>query len=348
MKLSTTLNYSGDVLTAANEVSELEAAGLDCVWVAEGYSVDAATMMGYLAARTKRIEIGSGIVNVYSRTPTLLAMTFAGLDVISGGRANCGIGASGPQVIEGFHGIPYLQPTQRIRETIEVCRMTWRRDPVDFHGRTIEIPLPESEGTGLGRPLKIVNHLERANIPIWWAALKGLSVEAAAEVADGWIPAFFAPEFASRVWGETLARGAKKRSADLEPLKILAGGVVKITDSPHEKEAVLDAGRANAALYIGGMGARGRNFYNDIFAAYGWEKEAEQIQDLYLDGQRTAAEAAIPRTYLEASSLVGSASEVKEKLSLYAEVGVTHLQMMLHGSTSEKVATIETIRTFVE
>jgi F420-dependent oxidoreductase-like protein len=348
MKLSVMLNYSGDILAAADEVAALEKAGLDCVWVAEAYSFDAISMMGYLAARTERVEIGSAIVNVYSRTPTLLAMTFAGLDSVSGGRVNCGLGASGPQVIEGFHGIAFEKPMQRIRETIEVCRATWRREIIDFHGRAIDIPLPAGEGTGLGKPLKLINHPVRSSIPIWWASLKGRSVEATAEVADGWIPVFYIPEMADRVWGDALALGARTRDPELGPLRILAGGSVTITDDADLVTRVLDRGRPQAALYVGGMGARGKNFYNDIMSAYGWEGEAKAIQDLYLDGHKAEAAAAIPRDYLEASALVGPLGHIKERLVAYKEAGVTHLQMGLGGSLETKVRTVETMRGLVD
>jgi F420-dependent oxidoreductase-like protein len=342
------LHYSGDVVTAANEVTALERAGLDCVWVAEAYSFDAISMMGYLAAKTERVEIGSAIVNVYSRTATLLGMTFAGLDAVSGGRIHCGLGASGPQVIEGFHGIAYEQPMRRIRETIEVCRATWRREVINYHGKTIDIPLPAGEGTGLGKPLKLINHPVRSSIPIWWAALKGKSVEATAEVADGWIPTVFVPERASLVWGDALAIGSKKRLSELGSLQILAGGAVKITDDADVVTKVLDAGRPQTALYVGGMGARGKNFYNDIMSAYGWEGEAKHIQDLYLEGKKEEAAAAIPRDYLAGAALVGPRGHVEERLAAYDEAGVTHLQIGLSGSLEDKVATVEALRTMVD
>ncbi|MEI7591877.1 MAG: LLM class F420-dependent oxidoreductase [Actinomycetes bacterium] len=348
MKLSVMLNYSGDVIAAAEEVSALEKAGLDCAWVAEAYSFDAISMMGYLAGQTERVEIGSAIVNVYSRTATLLAMTFAGLDAISAGRINCGLGASGPQVIEGFHGVAYEKPMQRIKETIEVCRSTWRREVIDYHGKTIDIPLPADEGTGLGKPLKLINHPVRDSIPVWWASLKGLSVEATAEVADGWIPVFFVPELADRVWGDALAVGTKKRLSNLGPLQTLAGGAVTITDDRDLATRVLDRGRAQTALYVGGMGARGKNFYNDIMSAYGWEGEAKIIQDLYLDGKKSEAEAAIPMDYLEASALVGPIGHIKDRLVAYKEAGVTHLQMGLGGSIETKMKTVETMRELVD
>jgi F420-dependent oxidoreductase-like protein len=348
MKLSTAINYAGDVKGMVDEVGALEKAGLDAVWIPEAYSFDAISIMGYLAARTEKIEIGSAIVNVYSRTPTLLGMTFAGLDYVSGGRIHCGLGASGPQVIEGFHGIPYEKPMQRIKEVIEVCRQVWRREVIDYHGQVIDIPLPAGEGTGLGKPLKLINHPVRSSIPVWWAALKGKSVEATAEVADGWIPVFYVPEKADLVWGDALELGRRKRSPELGPLQILAGGTVRITEDPDTITKVLDAGRPQAALYVGGMGARGKNFYNDIMSAYGWEAEAKEIQDLYLDGKKEEAAAKIPRSYLESASLVGPRSFVQERVAAYAESGVTHLQLGLSGSLEQKLATVEAMRALVD
>ena len=348
MKLSMMLNYAGDAKAAADEVVQLEKAGVDAVWVAEAYSFDAISMMGYLAAKTQTMEIGSAIVNVYSRTPTLMAMTFAGLDYVSGGRIICGLGASGPQVIEGFHGVAYEKPMARIKETMEVCRAVWRRDVIDYHGKTIDIPLPAGEGTGLGKPLKLINHPVRADIPLYWASLKGKSVEATAEVADGWIPVFYIPEKADRVWGDALELGNRKRDPKLGPLNIVAGGTVAIGDDlPVDK--ILDMGRPQAALYVGGMGARGKNFYNDIMSAYGWEGEAKTIQDLYLDGKKAEAAAAIPADYLSAATLVGPAGYVKERVAAYKESGVTYLQMGLIGrSLDEKMRTVEQLRSIVD
>jgi F420-dependent oxidoreductase-like protein len=342
------LNYSGDPKAAADEVGTLEKAGLDCVWVAEAYSFDAISMMGYLAGRTERVEIGSAIVNVYSRTATLMAMTFAGLDYVSGGRINCGLGASGPQVVEGFHGVAYERPMQRIKEYMEVCRQVWRREVINYHGRTVDIPLPAGQGTGLGKPLKLINHPVRPTIPLWWASLKGKSVEATAEVADGWIPVFYIPDKADMVWGDALELGTRKRSPDLGPLQIVAGGACVITDDQDRITKVLDAGRPQAALYVGGMGARGKNFYNDIMCAYGWEAEAKTIQDLYLDGKKDEAAAALPSDYLGAASLVGPLGHVKERVLAYKQAGVTHLQLGLTGSLEQKVATVEQMRKLVD
>jgi F420-dependent oxidoreductase-like protein len=344
MKLSTTLNYAGDMKAAADEAVALERVGLDCLWVAEAYSFDAVTMLGYLAARTDQVEIGSAILNVYSRTPALIAMTFAGLDAISKGRANCGLGASGPQVVEGFHGVAYAHPTKKISETIEVCRMVWRRELVEFHGATIDIPLPAGQGTGLGKPLKLVNHPVRETIPIWWASLKPKSVEATARMAEGWIPIFYIPELATRVWGDSLARGRAQRDPELGPLQILAGGRVRITEDAQEIQATLDAGRPQAALYIGGMGARGKNFYNDILVAYGWEKEAKEIQELYLEGKRDEAARKVPSGFLEATALVGPAGHVAERLAAYKQSGVSHLQLQLKGPLDSRIRTLELLR----
>ncbi len=348
MKLSVMLNYSGDVVAAANEAIELEKAGLDCVWVAEAYSFDAISMMGYLAGRTERLEIGSAIVNIYSRTPTLLAMTAAGLDAVSGGRVNLGLGASGPQVIEGFHGVPYEKPLARTRETIEICRAVWRREVIDHHGPTVDIPLPDGQGTGLAKPLKLINHPVRDAIPIWIASLKGKSVEMTAQLADGWIPIFYVPDKADRVWGDALAAGTAKRDSSLAPLQTIAGGPVMFTDDPDLPGKINDFGRGMAALYVGGMGARGKNFYNDIMSAYGWEAEAKQIQDLYLDGKKDEAAAAVPADFLAAASLVGSEGYIKDRVAAYAESGVTHLQLTLIGSLEQKQQTLERLRNIVD
>jgi F420-dependent oxidoreductase-like protein len=348
MKLSVMLNYAGDIKTLADEVAALEKAGLDNVWVAEAYSFDAVSMMGYLAARTETVEIGSAILNVYSRTATLMAMTFAGLDYVSNGRMHCGLGASGPQVVEGFHGVPYEKPMLRIKEYMEVCRSVWKREVINHQGKAVQIPLPAGEGTGLGKPLKLINHPIRSDIPLWWASLKGLSVEATAEVADGWIPVFYLPEKADLVWGEALNQGLKKRAPELGKLQILAGGSVMFTEDEAVVEKVLDSGRPGAALYVGGMGARGKNFYNDIMSAYGWEGEAKLIQDLYLDGKKEEAAAAIPREYLAGASLVGSEGDIGERIAAYDQSGVTHLQMGLSGSLEQKVKTVEKMRKLVD
>ncbi|MGH1504307.1 MAG: LLM class F420-dependent oxidoreductase [Acidimicrobiales bacterium] len=327
MKISMPLNYAGDIKSMAERVVEYENAGVDLVWVAEAYGMDAPTVMGYLAAITSKIEIASGILPIYSRTPTLLAMTAVGVDVLSEGRCVLGLGASGPQVIEGWHGVPYDAPIGRTREVVEICRKIWAREDKLVHdGKYYQLPLPEEQGTGLGKPLKIITHPPRPNIPILLASLGPKNVQMTAEVADGWLPTLFVPERASMVWGEDLERGYAKRDASLGTMDIMAGGSLAIGDMG-EVTPLRDAARPGTALYVGGMGARGKNFYNSLFSRYGWEGEAKEIQDLYLEGHKDEAAAKIPADFLELSSLIGDESYVKDRLEAYAEAGVTYLNV---------------------
>ncbi len=330
MKLSMPLVYSGNPRAAADEVAELEKAGLDVVWVAEPYGFDAPTLMGYLAAKTETVEIGAGILNVYSRTPGALLQTAAGLDNVSEGRAIIGLGASGPQVIEGFHGMPYERPLGRTREVVEILRMGLRRESLKHEGRSFTLPLPADQGLGLGKPLKLLVKPERPVVPLWIAALGEKNVAMTAEVADGWLPFLFLPEKAQEVWGEPLAAGRAKRPADLGELQVSAGGMVAIGEG-EDTAALLDRMRPTYALYVGGMGARGKNFYHDLACQYGYEQEARTIQDLYLDGHKRDAEAAVPRSWLEAANLVGPASYVAERIAAFRDAGVTHLQVSPAG-----------------
>lgn len=345
MKLSMPLMYAGNPRDAADQVGALEKAGLDTVWVAEAYGFDSPTLMGYLAAKTETIEIGSAILNIYSRTPGALLQTAAGLDNVSGGRAILGLGASGPQVIEGFHGVPYSKPLGRTAEVIDIVRRGLKREPLTNDG-IIKLPLTKEDGavTGLGKPLKLLTRPERDTIPIYIAALGPKSVEQAAEIADGWIPHLFHPEKAHLVWGDALEAGKAKRSADLAPLEVNAGGMVAIGEGP-ETKALLDFARPIFALYVGGMGAKGKNFYNDVACSYGYEKEAAEIQDLYLSGKKKEAEALIPTDWLEAANLVGPASYVKERLAAFREAGVTNLS--LTPASDDPAATIAQVKEWV-
>jgi F420-dependent oxidoreductase-like protein len=320
MRLSTQVGYAGGIKEGAEQAAVLEQAGIDMVWVAEAYGVDAVSVMGYIAAKTDRIEIASGILPIYSRTPTLIAMTAAGVDMLSGGRCVLGLGASGPQVIEGWHGVPYDKPLGRTREIIEVCRQVWRRERIQHDGPSYQIPLPAGQGTGLGKPLKMITHPIRSDIPIYVASIGAKNVEMTATVADGWLPIFFVPEKAKDVWGDALAKGAANRAPDLKPLEVVAGGMVAIGD---DVAHMRDFGRPMVALYIGGMGARGKNFYNDLACRYGYEKEAKEIQDLYLEGKKDEAAALVPDDLLEAMALVGPAGYVQDRIAAYKEAGVT-------------------------
>ena len=346
MRISTLLSYAGGFREAAEEVAELEKAGLDVVWVPEAYSFDAPSAMGYLAARTERLTIASGIMPVYSRTPTLLAMTAAGVDYLSDGRCMLGIGASGPQVVEGFHGVPYQAPVGRIRETIEICRKVWRREKLEYQGKYYEMPLSANRGTGLGKALKLINHPVRDEVPITVAALGPKSVEMTAELADGWLPAFYLPEGADAIWGEALRAGAAKRDPARAPLEVFSGGAVAIGEG---LEAQRDRARPQIALYVGGMGAKEKNFYNRIFRQYGYEREADRIQELYLSGRKDEAEAAIPEDYLAKASLVGPEGFVRERLEALRASGVTTLNVSLLGETrAERLRQCERLRDLLE
>jgi len=348
MKLGMSINYVGDFHSTVDQVVEYEKAGLDVVWVAEAYSIDAVSQVGFLAARTERVEIGTGILNVFSRTATAIAQTAAGCDYVSNGRFILGLGASGPQVIEGFHGVPYEKPMKRISEYIDVTRMTLRREPVVFDGKTVQIPLPEGQGTGLGKPLKLINHPVRSEVPIWWASLMPLSVKQTAKSADGWLPVFFLPDEFQRVWGDDLKAGTALRDPDMKKLEIGAGAMVAIGDeyAGDGADHVLDRGRPSTALYWGGMGARDKNFYNSIAQKYGYEEEAIEIQDLYLDGHKDAAAAAVPRDFLERANLVGPESYVKERLGAWKEAGVSVLNVTPVGE--DPVGTLGKLRELME
>ena len=342
MRLGTSIGYASGMKEAAAHVAGLEKAGVDIAWVAEAYGVDGVSLMGYLAAITERMQIGSSILPIYTRTPTLLAMTAAGVDYLSGGRAILGLGASGPQVIEGFHGVPYDAPLGRTREIIDICRRVWRREVMEHDGRYYKLPLPPEQGTGLGKPLKLITHPVRDSIPIYVAALGEKNVAMTAEIADGWIPLFYWPERAADVWGESLGKGGANRAADLGPLEVVAGGGLMIGEG---LEHLRDRARPQVALYVGGMGARDRNFYNQLFRRYGFEKEAAEIQELYLSGKKDEAAAAVPQEFLDATSLIGPESWVKERVQAYRDSGVTVLNVNPMGP--DALATLEKVKEWI-
>src|ERR1700744_4171359 len=254
MRVGMMLNYSGGFTETVSELSDFERAGLQIVFVPEAYSFDAVSQLGFIAARTTTVEIASGILPIYSRTPALTAMTAAGLDYVSGGRFTLGLGTSGPQVIEGWHGGPYDAPGGRTRELIDICRMVWRRDRLEYQGRHYQLPL--EGGTGLGKPLKLINHPVRERIPIALAAIGPKNVALAAELAEAWMPIFYLPEKAGDVWGAPVAEGSARRDAALGPLDVIAAAPLAIGDDS-DTVRLRDLGRPQLALYIGGMGARG-------------------------------------------------------------------------------------------
>lgn len=346
MRLGTRMGFGGDLAERVKELRELEQAGVEVAWVAELYGFDGVSLMGYLAGQTERVQIGSGILPLYSRTPTLLAMSAAGVDALSGGRCILGIGSSGPQVIEGWHGVPFDAPVGRTREIIEICRMVWRRERVSYDGRSYTLPLPEDQGTGLGKPLKFIGQPVRERIPIVVAALGDRNVRMTAEIAEGWMPIFYWPERAKDVWGDSLKKGLAKRDPELGPLDTVAGVSVAIGDGV---EHLRERGRGGLSFYIGGMGSRDMNFYNDLARRYGFEREAKEIQDLFLDGKREEAAAKVPEELLEGTSLIGPEGYVRERLAAFKESGVTTLDVTPLASThAERVKLVERVRDMIE
>jgi F420-dependent oxidoreductase-like protein len=344
MRIGMSLSYAGGFKATVEELADYEKAGLDIVYVPEAYSFDAVSQLGYIAARTQRLQIASGILQIYSRTPALTAMTAAGLDYVSDGRFTLGLGASGPQVIEGWHGVPYDAPVGRTREIIEICRQVWRRERLDHHGKHYQIPLTEG-GTGLGKPLKLINHPVRERIPIVLAALGPKNVALAAELAEGWEPIFYFPEKAADVWGGALAEGKALRDPSLGELDVIANVPLAIGE---DVTGLRDLARPVFALYIGGMGAKGRNFYNDLAARYGYAAEAAAIQEAYLDGRKDEAAGLVPAELTERTSLIGPESYVCERLAALRESGVSTLNVLPMASDhSGRVALVERIRELV-
>jgi F420-dependent oxidoreductase-like protein len=338
------LNYAGGFAETVVELADYEKSGLDIVFVPEAYSFDAVSQLGFLAAKTERMQIASGIFQLYSRTPALTAMTAAGLDYVSGGRFTLGLGASGPQVIEGWHGVPYDAPIGRAREIIEICRMVWRRERLVYQGRYYQLPL--EGGTGLGKPLKLINYPVRERIPIALAAIGPKNVELAAELAESWMPIFYLPEKAAEVWGAAVAGGMAKRDPSLGPLDVIAHARLAIGD---DVTGLRDVARPELALYIGGMGARGRNFYYDLAGRLGYEAEAKAIQDAYLDGRKGEAEALVPADLAERTTLIGPESYVRERVAAYREAGVTTLNVTpLAPSHEGRVHLIEQVRALAD
>ncbi|HUY45378.1 MAG TPA: LLM class F420-dependent oxidoreductase [Streptosporangiaceae bacterium] len=345
MRIGMSLNYADGFTETMAELADYEKVGLDIVFVPEAYSYDAVSQMGFIAARTERLQIASGILQLYSRTPALTAMTAAGLDYVSGGRFVLGIGASGPQVIEGWHGVPYDAPVGRTRELIEICRKVWRRERLEYAGKHYTIPLPPDQGTGLGKPLKLINHPVRERIPIVVAALGPKNVAMAAELAEGWEPIFYFPEKAADAWGTALAEGAARRDPSLGPLDVVAQAPLAIGP---DVAAYLELSRPVLALYIGGMGphrSKGRNFYYELAVRYGFGDAAGRIQDAYLDGRKDEAAALVPAELLAGISLIGPEGLVAERLAAMKESGVQTLNVLpLAPTHEERVRLIEQVR----
>jgi F420-dependent oxidoreductase-like protein len=318
VKLGLSLGYAPPGTNPADLfplVQEAERLGFDSVWVAEAWGTDAVSVLGWLAARTERIKLGSAIMQIPGRSPANTAMTAATLDLLSGGRFLLGLGTSGPQVVEGWHGQPWGKPLGKTREYIEIVRAALRREVVEHDGEHYGIPYDGPDATGLGKPLKLMLRPLRSEIPIYLAALGPKNVALAAEIADGWLPIFVAPERFGDAFGPSLATAPP----DFE---IAATASVFVGD---DVQALRDALRPHVALYVGGMGAKGRNFYNSLVRRYGWEEDAERIQELYLAGKQREAIAAVPDELVDAVSLIGPKERIAERLEAWRETPVTTL-----------------------
>jgi len=322
MRLALSLNYSGASLALdIDKVLEAERLGYTSVWTAEAYGSDAVSPAAWMLARTTRIHVGTGIMQIPARTPAMTAMTAMTLDALSGGRFRLGLGVSGPQVVEGWHGQPFGRPLVKTREYVEIVRAILKREkPLEFRGEYYQIPYAGPHATGLGKPLKSILH-GRASLPIYLAAVGPKNVALAAEIADGWIPVFYSARRAAmfRAW---LDEGFKAAGCAGEAFDIMP--MVPVVVGP-DAAACRALVKPRVALYVGGMGARGRNFYNDIARRYGYEDAAKTIQDLYLSGNKAEAEAAVPDALVDEVALCGPKERIRERLDEWKRAGVTTL-----------------------
>jgi F420-dependent oxidoreductase-like protein len=330
MKLGVHVGYWGLGLTPADQLSivqEAERLGYDSVWAAEAYGSDAATVLAWLAAGTSTIKLGSAIFQIPARSAAMTAMTAATLDQISDGRMLLGIGASGPQVAEGWHGQRFGKQLQRTREYVAVVRMALARERVEYHGETIELPLPD----GPGKALKLTIAPVQESIPIYLAAIGPKNTALAGEIADGWIPTLFSPEHVADV-RPMLEEGAQAAGRSLNGFDIAPTVQVYVTD---DVEAGRDAMRPFIALYVGGMGSRDKNFYNQLVQRYGFEDAAKEVQDLYLEGKRDEAMAALPDELIDTVAICGPKDRVRERLAVYRDAGVGTLGVSPMAFTAE-------------
>jgi F420-dependent oxidoreductase-like protein len=321
MRFGLNVGYSGSQLSIDMAlVHEAERLGFHSVWTAEAYGSDAVTPLAWIGGQTSRIHLGSAIMQMPARTPAMTASTATSLDQLSGGRFLLGLGVSGPQVVEGWHGQPFGKPLVRTREYVSIVRQIWARErPLEHSGRHYQIPYRGEDATGLGKPLRSILHGRQ--IPIYIAAIGPKSVEQAAEIADGWLPVWYSP-YRTNVFRDALEAGFKKAGGgkSLATFDVAPSVVVVQGD---DVRSCLDFVKPMLALYIGGMGARGRNFYNDLACRYGFEAAARRIQDLYLDGKKGEAAAAVPDELADEVALVGPADRIRARLAPWRESGVT-------------------------
>jgi F420-dependent oxidoreductase-like protein len=343
MHLGLSVGYWG--LGVSNEdqlalVKEAESLGYHSVWTAEAYGSDAATVLAWLAAHTERIKIGSAIFQMPGRSPAMTAMTAATLDVISGGRMLLGIGSSGPQVAEGWHGERFAHQLQRTREYVAIVRKALARERVAFDGEQYKLPLPD----GPGKALKLMISPVQERIPIYLAAIGPKNTALTGEIADGWLPTFFSPEHVGDSM-ELLQEGASRagRTIDSESFDIAPHVMVSVDD---DLDRARDAMRPVLALYVGGMGSKKKNFYNQVMRRYGFEEAADEIQDLYLSGKKEEAMAALPPELIDMTTLCGPRERIAERLERYREAGVGTLMVSPSGFSPQQ--RLDTLRTLAE
>lgn len=331
MRLGVHIGYWGLGLTAEDQlaiVQEAERLDYDSIWTAEAYGSDAATVLAWLAAGTSRINLGAAVFQIPGRTAAMTAMTAATIDQLSGGRMRLGLGASGPQVAEGWHGQRYGRMLQRTREYVAVVRMALARERVEFKGETLELPLPD----GPGKALKLTIPTVQERLPIYLAAIGPKNTALAGEIADGWIPTLFSPEHVADFRGH-LEEGAARVGRTLDGFDIAPTVTVCITE---DRAAARDAMRPYLALYVGGMGSRRQNFYNLLVQRYGFEDAARRVQDLYLDGKREEACAALPDELIDLISLCGPKDVVRERIEVFRAAGVGTLMISPMAWTAEE------------
>jgi len=330
VKIGVILPYEGGLpfADALEMTQRAEALGLDSVWVPEAWGTDAISLLGALASRTERIRLGTGIVNVFSRTPTLLGQTAATLDLISNGRFILGLGTSGHQVISGWHGMRFDRPLQRMRETVEIVRRVLRQERLRFEGEIFT----------LNQGLKLLARPVRPTVPIFLATLTPAGLRLTGEVADGWIPTLFSPDHLD-LFRPELEAGARAAGRSLDSLEIAPYVPVLIDD---DRSAARDAIRPWVALYVGGMGSRAKNFYNEVVQRYGFKEEARDIQELYLTGKKLEAIRRVPDTLVDAITIVGPHNYVRERIEAWSSAGVTLLLASVQGKTqADRLRTLQ-------
>ena len=334
MKLGLNIGYSGATIDAVLPLVEhADKVGIDSVWAAEAYGSDAVTVLSFLAGRTENIKLGSGIMQMPARTPANTAMTAMTLDALSGGRVILGLGLSGPQVVEGWHGVPYGKPLGRTREYVEIVRKAIAREaPLEHAGEHYQIPYQGEDATGLGKPLKSILHPVRDRIPIYLAAIGPKNVALTAEIADGWLPIFYSPE-REDIYNEQLDKGLADAGRNADELEIAASVMVVAGE---DIDACRNQLRPFFALYIGGMGARGKNFYNDLATRYGFGEAATTIQDLYLEGKKDEAAAAVPDALVDEVALVGPVERIVDRLAAWKQ---SRVGTMILGTYQPEVLT---------